>query len=307
LEGDKMDYIEGIQKLKKEKGALILAHYYQNEEIKALADYIGDSYYLSKIAKESLSEFIVFCGVNFMAESAKILSPNKRVFIPVKDAGCIMADMVNSTDLLELKSKYDDVAIVTYINSSTEVKAISDVIVTSSNAQKIVSKIKNKNIIFAPDRNLGSYIGEQIEDKNMILWQGFCPIHESVAIEEVIKFREKYSNSIVLTHPECQKEIRDISTYVGSTSGILAEANKYTNKDILIVTEEGMISDLKNDNPNNNRYHTFTDRMICCNMKKIKVEDLYLALLEEKEEIFIENDLIRKASVALNKMHELAN
>ncbi|WP_297518239.1 quinolinate synthase NadA [uncultured Clostridium sp.] len=302
-----MDYIEGIQKLKKEKGALILAHYYQNEEIKALADYIGDSYYLSKIAKESLSEFIVFCGVNFMAESAKILSPNKRVFIPVKDAGCIMADMVNSTDLLELKSKYDDVAIVTYINSSTEVKAISDVIVTSSNAQKIVSKIKNKNIIFAPDRNLGSYIGEQIEDKNMILWQGFCPIHESVAIEEVIKFREKYSNSIVLTHPECQKEIRDISTYVGSTSGILAEANKYTNKDILIVTEEGMISDLKNDNPNNNRYHTFTDRMICCNMKKIKVEDLYLALLEEKEEIFIENDLIRKASVALNKMHELAN
>ena len=302
-----MDYIEGIQKFKKEKGALILAHYYQNEEIKALADYIGDSYYLSKIAKESLSEFIVFCGVNFMAESAKILSPNKRVFIPVKDAGCIMADMVNSTDLLELKSKYDDVAIVTYINSSTEVKAISDVIVTSSNAQKIVSKIKNKNIIFAPDRNLGSYIGEQIEDKNMILWQGFCPIHESVAIEEVIKFREKYSNSIILTHPECQKEIRDISTYVGSTSGILAEANKYTNKDILIVTEEGMISDLKNDNPNNNRYHTFTDRMICCNMKKIKVEDLYLALLEEKEEIFIENDLIRKASVALNKMHELAN
>ena len=189
----------------------------------------------------------------------------------------------------------------------SEVKAISDVIVTSSNAKKVVSKIKSKNIIFAPDRNLGSYIGEQIEDKNMILWQGFCPIHERVDIEEVISFREKYPNGAVLTHPECQKNIRDISTYVGSTSGILAKANKYKDTDILIVTEEGILSDLKNNNPFSNRYHTFKDKMICCNMKKIQLEDLYLALLEEKEEIFIDEKLIRKASNALNKMHELAN
>ncbi|MGL4763266.1 MAG: quinolinate synthase NadA [Sarcina sp.] len=302
-----MNFEKKINELKKEKGAVVLAHYYQDEKIKALADFVGDSYYLSKVAKELESEFIVFCGVNFMAESAKILSPNKRVFIPVKDAGCVMADMVDTQGLLELKAKHEDVVLVTYINSSTEVKAISDVIVTSSNAKKVVSKIKSKNIIFAPDRNLGSYIGEQIEDKNMILWQGFCPIHERVDIEEVISFREKYPNGAVLTHPECQKNIRDISTYVGSTSGILAKANKYKDTDILIVTEEGILSDLKNNNPFSNRYHTFKDKMICCNMKKIQLEDLYLALLEEKEEIFIDEKLIRKASNALNKMHELAN
>ncbi|MGL4655813.1 MAG: quinolinate synthase NadA [Sarcina sp.] len=293
-----------IKKLKVEKKALILAHYYQPKEIKELADYVGDSYYLSKIAKESESNFIVFCGVKFMAESAKILSPEKRVFLPVENAGCEMANMVEVEGLLKLKEKYDDVAIVTYINSNTEVKSISDVIVTSANAQEIVSKLKQKNIIFSPDRNLGSYIAEKIESKNIILWQGYCPIHEKVDVDEVIDFREKYPEGIVLAHPECPKNIRDISTYIGSTSGILNEAKKYSNKDILIVTEEGILSDLSNDE---NRYHTLQTKMICADMKKIDLEKLYNSLYEENFEIFIEEELRIKASNALENMHILAN
>ncbi|MGL5576821.1 MAG: quinolinate synthase NadA [Sarcina sp.] len=295
---------EKIESLKKEKGALILAHYYQTKEIKEVADYIGDSYYLSKIAKESESNFIIFCGVSFMADSAKILSPNKRVFLPVKDAGCEMADMINLEELIKLKEKYEDVALVTYINSNIKVKSISDVIVTSSNAEEIVSKLKNKNIIFSPDRNLGSYVAEKIKDKNIILWQGYCPIHEKVDINDVIKFREKYSNGLVLAHPECPKNIRDISNYVGSTTGIIAEAKKNFDKDILIVTEGGIISDLINVN-STNRYHTPKVKMICKDMKKISLKNLYKCLLEETYEVFVDEDLALGAKKALNNMYNL--
>lgn len=297
---------EKIKNLKREKGALILAHYYQEKEIKDLADYIGDSYYLSKIAKESESNFIVFCGVSFMADSAKFLSPNKRVFLPVKDAGCKMADMVDVDGLTKLKAKYEDVALVTYINSNAEIKAISDVIVTSSNAEKIVSKIHNKNIIFSPDKNLGSYIAEKVKEKNIILWEGYCPIHEKVNINDIIEFREKYSNGLVLAHPECPKNIRDISTYVGSTSGILEEAKKYRDKDILIITEEGIISDLIKNN-NTNRYHTPKIKMICRDMKKISLDNLYACLLEEKYEIFVSEEFSKGARKALDQMHFLAD
>lgn len=302
-----MNIKEKINKIKKDKNALILAHYYQPKEIQEIADFVGDSYYLSKIGKESEKKIIVFCGVKFMAESAKILSPEKKVLIPDINAGCIMADMMVAEDLIQLKKKYKDVAIVTYINSSTEIKAISDVIVTSSNAKDIVSKLKEKNIIFSPDKNLGEYIKDQLPQKNIILWKGFCPTHERIAVDEIIDFRERFPGGVVLAHLECNKAIREMAKYVGSTSGMLEEAKKYKNKDILIITEEGIFHQLNKYNDGNNRFHKTNTPMFCENMKKITLEKLYACLLNENGEVNIEENLRLKAFKSLDNMHKLGN
>lgn len=300
-----MNIIDEILRLKKEKNALILAHYYQNDEVQEIADYVGDSYYLSKIAKDSKENTLVFCGVDFMAESAKILSPDKKVLIPVKEAGCLMADMVNAEGLLKLKEKYKDAAIVTYINSSTEVKAISDVIVTSSNALKIVENLPQKNIIFAPDKNLGEYISEHVTDKNIILWQGYCPIHEKIKEKSIISFREEHPEAQVLVHPECSKKIRDLSHYIGSTSGIISKVKELSNKEILVVTEEGIFYELNKNNKDNELYKT-TEVMSCKDMKKINLESIYNCLLNEEFEIEIDEEIREKAYKALENMHELS-
>lgn len=300
-----MNIIDEILRLKKEKNALILAHYYQNDEVQEIADFVGDSYYLSKIAKDSKENTLVFCGVDFMAESAKILSPDKKVLIPVKEAGCLMADMVNVEGLLKLKEKYKDAAIVTYINSSTEVKAISDVIVTSSNALKIVENLPQKNIIFAPDKNLGEYISEHVADKNIILWQGYCPIHEKIKEKSIISFREEHPEAQVLVHPECGKRIRDLSHYIGSTSGIISKVKELSNKEILVVTEEGIFYELNKNNRDNKLYKT-TEVMSCKDMKKINLESIYNCLLNEEFEIEIDEEIREKAYKALENMHELS-
>ncbi len=300
-----MNIIDEILRLKKEKNALILAHYYQNDEVQEIADFVGDSYYLSKIAKDSKENTLVFCGVDFMAESAKILSPDKKVLIPVKEAGCLMADMVNVEGLLKLKEKYKDAAIVTYINSSTEVKAISDVIVTSSNALKIVENLPQKNIIFAPDKNLGEYISEHVVDKNIILWQGYCPIHEKIKEKSIISFREEHPEAQVLVHPECSKRIRDLSHYIGSTSGIISKVKELSNKEILVVTEEGIFYELNKNNRDNKLYKT-TEVMSCKDMKKINLESIYNCLLNEEFEIEIDEEIREKAYKALENMHELS-
>lgn len=300
-----MNIIDEILRLKKEKNALILAHYYQNDEVQEIADFVGDSYYLSKIAKDSKENTLVFCGVDFMAESAKILSPDKKVLIPVKEAGCLMADMVNVEGLLKLKEKYKDAAIVTYINSSTEVKAISDVIVTSSNALKIVENLPQKNIIFAPDKNLGEYISEHVADKNIILWQGYCPIHEKIKEKSIISFREEHPEAQVLVHPECSKRIRDLSHYIGSTSGIISKVKELSNKEILVVTEEGIFYELNKNNRDNKLYKT-TEVMSCKDMKKINLESIYNCLLNEEFEIEIDEEIREKAYKALENMHELS-
>lgn len=301
-----MNIIQEIKKIKRNKNALVLAHFYQEKEIQDIADYVGDSYYLSKIAKESDNQLIVFCGVKFMAESAKILSPQKKVLIPDITASCLMADMVDVKGLLELKNNYDDVAIATYINSSMQVKAISDVIVTSANAENIISKLPQKNIIFSPDKNLGEYIAGKLPQKNIIIWQGFCPIHEKIKKDEIINFREKYTEGRVLAHLECNKEIRELANYIGSTSGMLNEAEKYSNTDLLIITEEGIFSEFNNLDKNN-RFHKTNAPMICDDMKKISLEKLYDCLLNETDEINIEEEIRLKAFKSLNKMHELSN
>jgi len=293
-----------ILELKKEKNALVLAHYYQPAEIQKLADYVGDSYYLSEIARDAKEEVIVFCGVRFMGESAKILSPKKTVLMPCLDAGCSMADMASGKAVAEMKEKHPDAYVVCYINSTCNVKAYCDVAVTSSSALSILKKIPNKKIMFLPDKNLGEYVSEFFEDKEFILWDGFCRCHNKINKEDILKAKEKYRDAKILVHPECQKEIRDMADYVGSTSGIINFATKDDAKEFIIGTEEGILYELKNKNPDK----TFIipgDRICCQDMKKTTLENLYETLNNMSNEIILDEEIRKKAMKCLEKMHEL--
>lgn len=300
-----MDLKNEILRLKKEKNALILAHYYQRPEVQDIADYVGDSYYLSKIAKDSPQELIIFCGVKFMAESAKILSPHKTVLLPAIDAGCPMADMADADELAKVKAENPNATVVTYINSSTEVKALSDIIVTSSNAIKIVKNISNKDILFLPDVNLGEFVQEQIPEKNFVLWNGFCITHKKVKPEMIEASREKIPNIKVLVHPECERAVRDMADFLGSTGEIITYATESDDKDFLIVTEEGVLHELKKRNPDKN-FYVPGQTMTCINMKKTRLEDVYNSLTKNTFEITIDEDIRVKAYNSLMKMHELA-
>lgn len=297
-----MSIYNEILNLKEEKNALILAHYYQNKEVQDIADYVGDSYYLSRISKESKNKLIVFCGVDFMGESAKILSPNKKVLLANREATCPMANMLNINEILKLKEDYKDVAVVTYINSSLELKTISDVIVTSSNAETIIRKLPEKNIIFIPDRNLGSYLAEKISDKNFILLDGYCPIHEHIDINEVKSIKSKFNNIKIVCHPECDKKIRDLSEFIGSTSEIIDYVNNLKKNEILVLTENGVNKSFTDKN----YYHKLKQDIVCADMKKTTLEDVRDTLLFEKNEVEIDNDLIEKSRKPLIRMHELA-
>lgn len=300
-----MDLIKEIEILKKEKNALILAHFYQREEIQAIADYVGDSYYLSKIAKDSPNNLIIFCGVKFMAESAKILSPEKTILLPALDAGCPMAEMANEEGLLELKKQHPDAATVCYINSTSEVKALCDVTVTSSNAIKVVNKLPQDKIIFLPDKNLGAYLQQQLPNKEFILWPGFCITHKKISKENISKSKEAINDLKVLVHPECEKEVRDLADFIGSTGEIIDFASNSPFKNYLIATEEGILYKLKKDNPDKNFYFPGTSTL-CPNMKKTRLIDVYNALKDNTYEITLDEELRLKALNCLIKMHEMA-
>lgn len=300
-----MDIIKEIEILKKEKNALILAHYYQRSEIQDIADYVGDSYYLSKIAKDSPNKLIVFCGVKFMAESAKILSPEKTILLPCLDAGCPMAEMAEEDALLELKNLHPDAATVCYINSTTEVKALCDVTVTSSNAIKVVNKLKEEKIIFLPDKNLGEYLKQQLPNKQFILWPGFCITHKRITKEKILKSKTAIPDIKVLVHPECEKEVRDIADFIGSTGEIINFASDNDYKNYLIATEEGILYKLKKNNPDKNFYFPGTST-VCPNMKKTRLVDVYNALKDNTYEITLDEELRIKALDCLLKMHEMA-
>ena len=299
-----MDIRNEILKLKKEKGAIILAHYYQIPEIQEIADYVGDSYYLSKIAKDCEENIIVFCGVKFMAESAKILSPEKTVILPVMEAGCVMADMATEEGLAKLKEEHPNAKVVCYINSSTEVKALSDVCCTSSNAENIISNLEEKEIIFLPDRNLGSYIQEKTPDKKFILWNGFCIVHEAIQKEEILRLKREHEGILTVAHPECSKEIRDISDFIGSTSEIINFVNNSSNKKFIIITEEGVLHQLRKNGEEKEFYIPY-GKMICRNMKMTTLKDLYESLLKMENKIEIDEDLRLKAYNSLKNMHKL--
>lgn len=298
---DNKQLIDEIQRLKKERDAIILAHNYQVPEVQDVADTVGDSFALSKHAANTKHKVIVFCGVHFMAESAKILSPDKTVLLPVLDAGCPMADMVTADRLKEMKQKYPEAAVVCYVNSSAEVKAEADICCTSSNAVKVVESIKNKQIIFAPDQNLGSYIANKVKDKEMILWKGFCITHKRVRVDEVKKIKELHPNAKLLIHPECEPEVQALADFLGSTSEILQKAKELPEKDIIIGTEEGVMHILKKENPDKT-FYLLSPGLICSNMKKTRLQDVHAALLNMQHEIIVEEEIRQKALKSLEEM-----
>jgi quinolinate synthase len=289
-----------ILKLKEEKNAIILAHYYQIGEIQDIADFVGDSFELSRKAKENSADIIVFCGVRFMAESAKVLSPNKTVLLPVKEAGCPMADMAEVDQVLSMKKEHPNAKVVTYVNSSAEVKAISDVCCTSSNAIKIVKKIDADEIIFVPDKNLGSYVQEKVPEKKIILWNGHCCVHDRITADNVLRAKEENPKVKVLVHPECKSEVRNLADYIGSTSGIINFAKECNNDKFLIVTEEGVLHKLEKNNDGKEFFSVMG--MTCKNMKKTTLEDVYSCLENMKYEINIDEDVRKKAANALENM-----
>ncbi|MBR6567828.1 MAG: quinolinate synthase NadA [Clostridia bacterium] len=294
-----------ILKLKKEKNAVILAHYYAPADVQEIADYVGDSFYLAKIAKSVEADIIVFCGVRFMGESAKILNFNKKVLVPDLTADCPMAHMVAEGKIAEMRRRYDDLAVVCYINSTAELKCQSDVCVTSSNAVKIVKALENKNIFFIPDKNLGSFVARQVPEKNIILNDGFCPIHAKITAEQVLKEKEKHPDAKVLTHPECEKEVLEISDFIGSTAEIIDYAKDSREKEFIICTEEGVSCRLMGDNPHKKFF--FPEPCPCCvDMKLNSLKTVLDVLQNEENEIIIDEKTRSRAMLPLDKMLELA-
>ena len=301
----RVDAENKIRELKKQKNAIILAHYYAPAEVQKIADYVGDSFYLAKIAKNSTADVIVFCGVAFMGESAKILNPNKKVLMPDVSADCPMAHMVTEGRIKELREKYDDLAVVCYINSTAELKCQSDVCVTSSNAVKIVKALPNKNIFFIPDKNLGRYVAEQVPEKNVILNHGYCPIHVKVSLEEVLQEKKLHPTALVLSHPECEENILNISDYIGSTAEIIDFAKQSEKDEFIICTEDGVEFELIKTNPNKKFYFTKT-RPCCVDMKLNTLDKLLKVLETEENPIEVDEETRERALLPLNRMLELA-
>ncbi|MCM8807682.1 MAG: quinolinate synthase NadA [Candidatus Omnitrophica bacterium] len=296
--------IEEILRLKKEKEAIILAHNYQIPEIQDLADFVGDSLELARKASQVKdAKIIVFCGVKFMAETAKILSPDKKVLLPDLDAGCPLADMAKYQDVLKMKEKYPDAWIVSYVNTNADVKSISDVCCTSANADIVVRNVPAKKIIFLPDKNLCWYVKQKVPEKEIICWDGYCFVHRKFTVEEVKKAREKYPNAEIIVHPECDPEIQKLADGIYSTSGMLKRAKESNSKIFIIGTEEGLLHRLKKENPEK-EFYSLGSGKICPNMKKITIEKLYLSLKEEKYEINLKPDILEKAKVSLERMLE---
>lgn len=297
--------IEKIRQVKKEKNAVILAHYYVPDEVQAIADYIGDSFYLSKAAKDTDADMIVFCGVSFMGESAAILNPEKKVLMPDMHADCAMAHMVDLKKVEELRKKYEDLAVVCYINSTAEIKSYSDVCVTSANAIKVVENLPNQNIFFIPDGNLGRYVKEQLPQKNVILNDGYCPIHAAMTREEVLAEKEKHPNAKFLVHPECTKELLDEADYIGSTSGIINFVAKDDSDEYIIGTEIGVFYELKKQNPEK-KFYTLQKPPVCVDMKFVTLEKVLDVLEHETNVVTVSEDLREKALLPLERMLELA-
>lgn len=292
-----------ILKLKQEKDAVILAHYYVDDEVQKVADYVGDSFYLAKVATGIDKKVIVFCGVQFMGESAKILNNDKIVILPDATADCPMAHMAQISKINELREKYDDLAVVCYVNSTAELKMHSDICVTSSNAIDIVKNLPNKNIFFIPDENLGRYVKEQVPEKNIILNDGYCPIHKELSKESVLEAKAEHPEALLLVHPECRKEIVDLADYAGSTAGIIDFATKSDHKEFIIGTELGVMYELNIKNPDK-KFYPANKNQICPDMKKITLEKVALSLENMDYEVKILNDVIEKANAPLKRMLE---
>lgn len=296
---------EEILKLKEEKNAVILAHYYVRPEVQAIADYVGDSFYLSKVAVDLKEQTIIFCGVSFMGESAKILNPEKHVLMPDMAADCPMAHMAAAEKIQKVREEYDDLAVVCYINSTAELKRHSDVCVTSANAVQIVKALPNKNIFFIPDRNLAHYIAEQVPEKYFIYNEGFCIVHEYMEVEEIKEAKEAHPEAEVLSHPECPPAVLAMSDYIGSTTGIIKQAGITDAKEMIICTESGVLYELEKRYPDKKFYFTET-LPVCRNMKKVTLEKVLHVLQTGENEIFVDEVVRQESRKPLERMLELS-
>lgn len=293
--------IEKIEDIKKKRNAVILSHNYQSAEIQDIADFTGDSLELSRKAAQTSADVIVFCGVLFMAETASILSPDKTVLLPDKTAGCPMADMITAKQLGELKGKYPDAVVVSYVNSSAEVKALSDYCCTSSNAVDVVNSIdKKKKIIFVPDKNLGQVVMEKT-GRDLVLWPGYCPTHIFATADEVKKIQALHPAAVTLAHPECPKPVRNCADELLSTGQILKYVKASDKKEFIIATEIGIIHTLKKQNPDK-IFYPASGKFICPNMKKITLEKVLFSLEDNKYVIKVPKDIVQKARKALDRM-----
>lgn len=296
-----INLIERIQKLKKEKNAIILAHSYQNIEIDEVADYVGDSLYLSQKARETEAEIIVFAGVYFMAQTAKIISPDKKVLLPNLNAGCLMADMINLHQMVDFKKKYPDIPVVCYINSTAEVKSECDICCTSSNAIEIVKSLNAPKVLFVPDANLGKYVESQLNGVEVITYQGCCPVHDNVTEKNIIDIRSKYPNAKVLIHPECKPSVSALGDYIGSTSGIIDYVKSSDDKQFVIVTEKGVADRLKRDYPDK-EFILISERMLCESMKLTTLEEILYSLEQEVNEITLDEKIINLSAGCIERM-----
>lgn len=300
-----MEMINEILKLKKEKNAVILAHSYQNIEIDEVADFVGDSLYLSQMAAKTDADIIVFAGVYFMAETAKILSPDKKVLLPRLESGCLMADMINLEQLREFKAKHPGLPVVCYINSTAEVKSECDICCTSSNAVKVVQSLNAKEVLFAPDTYLGKWVESQLEGVNVIPYPGYCPTHLRIKPEDIIELKKKYPEAQVLVHPECHQSITALADYVGSTTGIINFAAKSDKKQFIIATELGVVERLQRD-LKDKEFILVSEKAICPNMKWHHLEDIYNALKYEQYEINVDEQIAKKAITCIDRMLEVS-
>ena len=307
----KSELIEKINFLRKEKKAIILSHFYQDEEIQDIADFVGDSLALAQWAAKTKSEIIVLCGVHFMGETAKILSPDKKVLIPDLKAGCSLADSCPADEFGDFVKNNPNHKVISYVNTTAAVKALTDIVVTSSNAKEIVDSLPaNEKIIFGPDKNLGDYINK-VTGRNMLLWDGACHVHEQFSLEKILELKLKHPEALLLAHPECRKYILEIADHVGSTSSILKYATQSNNKEFIVATEAGILHEMKKQNPNKIFIPAPPEDASCaCNecfyMKMNTLEKLYLCLKNEVPEITIDEQVRVKAVKSINRMLEIS-
>ena len=285
--------------------ALVLAHYYAPDAVQAAADFVGDSFALAQRAVKSDKPVIVFCGVSFMGESAKILCPEKTVYLPAPDAHCPMADMATEEEILHMRATVEDLAVVVYVNSSARLKAFADVVVTSANAVKVVSRLKEKNIYFIPDKNLGAFVAAQLPEKKFYFGHGCCPIHNATSAKEVRAALALHPSAEVLAHAECPEEVRTMSAFVGSTAGMIAYAEKSAAQEFLIATEAGTLYELRRRCPDK-KFYTTREDFLCANMKKITPEALRSVFAGGGIPVEVDEDIAVRARRALRRMLELA-
>ncbi len=295
---------EKINQLKKERNAVILAHNYQLPEVQDIADFTGDSLGLSIKAAQTSAEVIVFCGVNFMAETAAIISPQKTVLLPDKNASCPMADMINAEQLRQLKKQYPDALVVCYVNSTAEVKAECDYCCTSANAAKLVQTLpKDKRIVFVPDHHLARFVSQQ-SGRDLILWPGYCISHAVITADDILSLKDRYLDAVVMAHPECTEPVKELADQILSTSQMLNFARKSSAKTFIIATEVGIIHALKKANPNAS-FIPASEKAVCLNMKKITLEKVLWSLQDMQYRITVPDEIRTKAKKALDRMMEI--